>query len=66
VSFIEGAEVRNEASAQRHVEAGDALAARADYLPRLELVGFAGYTAGDVDAFGRRGTLGYSVGPVIS
>ena len=40
--------------------------ARAEYLPRLSVVGTAGYTAGAVDAFGRDGTFNYSVGPVLS
>jgi NodT family efflux transporter outer membrane factor (OMF) lipoprotein len=40
--------------------------ARAEYLPRLSVVGTAGYTAQAVDAFGRTGTFNYAVGPVLS
>jgi outer membrane protein TolC len=40
--------------------------ARADYLPRLSVVGAAGYTAQAVDAFGRTGTFNYAIGPVVS
>lgn len=55
-------------SAQRRVAASRAAtgSARADYLPRLSVVGTAGYTAQSVDAFGRTGTFNYAVGPVLS
>jgi multidrug efflux system outer membrane protein len=54
--------------AERRVSASRAAiaSARADYLPRLSVVGTAGYTAQAVDAFGRTGTFNYAVGPVIS
>jgi NodT family efflux transporter outer membrane factor (OMF) lipoprotein len=54
--------------AERRVSASRAAtaSARAEYLPRLSVVGTAGYTAQAVDAFGRTGTFNYAVGPVIS
>jgi NodT family efflux transporter outer membrane factor (OMF) lipoprotein len=55
-------------AAQQRLSASRAAvgSARADYLPRLSVVGTAGYTAQAVDAFGRTGTFNYAVGPVIS
>jgi NodT family efflux transporter outer membrane factor (OMF) lipoprotein len=54
--------------AQQRVSASRAAvgSARADYLPRLSVVGTAGYTGQALDAFGRTGTFNYAIGPVIS
>jgi outer membrane protein TolC len=41
-------------------------AAKADYLPRINLGGSAGYTALAFDALGDGGTFRYAVGPFIS
>ncbi len=41
-------------------------AAKAEYLPRISLVGGLGTGAGDFDRLGGRGTSRFSVGPVIS
>jgi outer membrane protein, multidrug efflux system len=41
-------------------------AAKADYLPRLNLGGTAGYTSTSFDALGDNGTFRYAVGPFIS
>ena len=41
-------------------------AAKAEYLPRITLVGGIGMGAGDFDRLGGRGTSRFSVGPVIS
>ncbi len=41
-------------------------AAKAEYLPRISLVGGMGMGAGDFDRLGGRGTSRFSVGPVIS
>jgi len=41
-------------------------AAKADYLPRLSLVGGMGLGSSDLDRFGGQGTSRYAVGPVIS
>jgi multidrug efflux system outer membrane protein len=41
-------------------------AAKADYLPRINLGGSAGYTASSFDALGDGGTFRYAVGPFIS
>jgi outer membrane protein TolC len=41
-------------------------AAKADYLPRINLGGSAGYTALSFDALGDGGTFRYAVGPFIS
>jgi NodT family efflux transporter outer membrane factor (OMF) lipoprotein len=55
-------------AAEERMRASEALvgAARADYLPRVSLVAGAGYAANAVDAFGDRGTLSYSFGPVVT
>jgi multidrug efflux system outer membrane protein len=55
-------------SASSRTDAGSALvsAAKAGYLPRLSIVGGAGYTANEFDALGNTGTPRYTVGPVIS
>jgi multidrug efflux system outer membrane protein len=55
-------------AARQRVSASRAVtgSVRADYLPRLSVVGAAGYTAQAVDAFGRTGTFNYAVGPVLS
>jgi multidrug efflux system outer membrane protein len=55
-------------AAQQRVTASEALvgAARADYLPRVNLTAGAGYAASAVDAFGERGTFNYAFGPVIT
>ena len=55
-------------SADGAVTAGQALvrSAKADYLPRVNLVAGAGYTASAFDAFGNTGTFNYSFGPVVS
>ncbi|MEO8090887.1 MAG: TolC family protein [Gemmatimonadales bacterium] len=56
------------AAAERQVAVERALvgSAKAEYLPRLSLGGSAGYTAGELDALGDRGTFRYAVGPIIS
>jgi outer membrane protein, multidrug efflux system len=56
------------AAAERQLAVERALvgAAKADYLPRITVGGSAGYTAGDFDALGDRGTFNYAVGPVLS
>jgi NodT family efflux transporter outer membrane factor (OMF) lipoprotein len=41
-------------------------AARADYLPRISVVGTVGFAAMPSDAFGRGSTSRYAVGPVLS
>ena len=41
-------------------------AAKADYLPRINLAGSAGYTALSFDGLGDDGSFRYAVGPVIS
>ena len=55
-------------SAERRLAARRTLvgAARADYLPRLSVVGSAGYTAPAASALGEDGTSRYAVGPVVS
>ncbi|MEQ9570363.1 MAG: TolC family protein [Longimicrobiales bacterium] len=55
-------------AAERRAEAaGDLVgAAKAAYLPQISVRGAAGYTAGQFDALGDRGTPRYAVGPVIS
>ena len=55
-------------AAQERVTESEALvgAARADYLPRVNLAAGAGYAASAVDAFGERGTFNYAFGPVIT
>ncbi|MGH7540330.1 MAG: TolC family protein, partial [Gemmatimonadota bacterium] len=54
--------------AERRLAASAAFvdAARAEYLPRVTIVGGAGYTAGAFDDLGDSGTLRYAIGPVIS
>jgi NodT family efflux transporter outer membrane factor (OMF) lipoprotein len=56
------------AAAERQLAVERALvgAAKADYLPRLSVGGSAGYSAGDFDGLGDRGTFRYAVGPVVS
>jgi multidrug efflux system outer membrane protein len=56
------------AAAERQLAVERALVgvAKADYLPRLELGGSAGYSSSSFDALGERGTFRYAVGPVIS
>jgi outer membrane protein TolC len=56
------------AAAERQLAVERALvgAAKADYLPRLSVGGSAGYSAGEFDALGDRGTFRYAVGPVVS
>ncbi|MEP6999875.1 MAG: TolC family protein [bacterium] len=55
-------------SAERRTEAQGALVnvARADYLPRLNVVGSVGYNAGATDLLGKKDASRYVVGPVIS
>jgi NodT family efflux transporter outer membrane factor (OMF) lipoprotein len=55
-------------SAADRVAASRALvsSARADFLPRLNLVAGAGYAANAFDTFGNSGTFNYTFGPVIS
>lgn len=54
--------------AERRVDAASAgvSAARSGYLPRISLVGAAGYTAGALGDLGASGTPRYAVGPVLS
>ena len=54
--------------AERQVAASSAFvdAARAEYLPRVALVGAAGYTSNAFDALGNSGTPRYAIGPVIT
>ncbi|HET6795860.1 MAG TPA: efflux transporter outer membrane subunit [Gemmatimonadales bacterium] len=56
------------AAAERQLAVERALvgAAKADYLPRITVDGTAGYSAGEFNALGDRGTFRYAVGPVIS
>ena len=55
-------------SAERRLAAETAFhrAAKADYLPRITLVGGYGTAASDFDRIGGRGTSRFAVGPVIS
>ncbi len=55
-------------SAERRAAAGANLVsvARADYLPRLSVVGTAGFNAGTTDGLGKREASRYAIGPVIS
>lgn len=55
-------------SAERRAAAAAAFhgAAKADYLPRVALVGGAGIAAGDFDRLGGTGTSRFAVGPVIT
>ena len=55
-------------AAERRIAAEHAFvgAAKADYLPRLELGGTAGFTSADFGDLGGDGTFRYAVGPVIS
>ncbi len=54
--------------AERRVETQRAFVnmARADYLPRLSVVGSVGYNAGQSDVLGKKEASRYSIGPVIS
>jgi len=56
------------AAAERRVAAEHAFvgAAKADYLPRLNLGGSAGFTSADLGDLGGDGTFRYAVGPVIT
>jgi NodT family efflux transporter outer membrane factor (OMF) lipoprotein len=56
------------AAAERRVAAEHAFvgSAKAEFLPRLSLGGSAGYSSGDFDGLGDRGTFRYAVGPVVS
>ncbi len=56
------------AAAERRLAVERALvgAAKADYLPRINLGGSFGYTSLAFDALGEEGTFRYAVGPVIS
>jgi NodT family efflux transporter outer membrane factor (OMF) lipoprotein len=56
------------AAAERQAAAGRALvgAAKADYLPRIDVGGSAGYSAGSFGSLGDGGTFRYAVGPIIS
>ncbi|HLS47995.1 MAG TPA: TolC family protein [Gemmatimonadales bacterium] len=55
-------------SAERQAAAAAAFqgAARADYLPRISLVGGIGAAANDFDRLGGTGTSRYAIGPVIT
>jgi multidrug efflux system outer membrane protein len=55
-------------AAERRVAAEHSFvgAARAEYLPRLDLGGTAGFTSADFGDLGGDGTFRYAVGPVIS
>jgi NodT family efflux transporter outer membrane factor (OMF) lipoprotein len=54
--------------AERRLAAQGALVnvARADYLPRLNVVGSVGYNAGGSELLGRKEASRYAIGPVIS
>jgi outer membrane protein, multidrug efflux system len=56
------------AAAERLVAVERALvgAAKADYLPRLNLGGGVGYSSSEFDALGDQGTFRYAVGPFIT
>jgi multidrug efflux system outer membrane protein len=56
------------AAAERQLAVERALvgAAKAEYLPRINLGGSAGYSATSFDALGDRGTFRYAVGPILS
>jgi NodT family efflux transporter outer membrane factor (OMF) lipoprotein len=56
------------AAAERQVAVERALvgAAKADYLPRLNLGGGVGYASSEFDALGDEGTFRYAVGPFIT
>ncbi len=56
------------AAAERRVAAEHAFvgSAKAEYFPRVDLGGSAGYTSADADRLGGRGTFRYAVGPIIS
>lgn len=56
------------AAAERRVAAEHAFvgAAKAEYLPRLNLGGSAGFSSADFDGLGGDGTFRYAVGPVIT
>lgn len=40
--------------------------AKADYLPRVTLLGSAGFSATELDSLGERGSFRYAVGPVVT
>ncbi len=56
------------AAAERRVAAEHAFvgSAKAEYFPRVDVGGSAGYTSADADRLGGRGTFRYAVGPIIS
>jgi outer membrane protein, multidrug efflux system len=56
------------AAAERRIAAENAFvgAAKAEYLPRLNLGGSAGFSSADVGDLGGDGTFRYAVGPVIT
>lgn len=56
------------AAAERRVAAEHAFvgAAKAEYFPRLNLGGSAGFSSADLDGLGGDGTFRYTVGPVIT
>lgn len=55
-------------AAERQLAAGRALvgAAKAEYLPRIDVGGSAGYSAASLGSLGDGGTFRYAVGPIIS
>jgi outer membrane protein, multidrug efflux system len=55
-------------AAERRLEAEGALvrSAKADYLPRVTLLGSAGFSATKLDSLGELGSFRYAVGPVVS
>jgi NodT family efflux transporter outer membrane factor (OMF) lipoprotein len=56
------------AAAERQAAAEHAFvgAAKADYLPRINVGGSAGYSASELGGLGDEGTFRYAVGPIIS
>ncbi len=56
------------AAAERRVAAEHAFvgSAKAEYLPRVDVGGSAGFSSSDFDGIGDNGTFRYAVGPIIS
>jgi outer membrane protein, multidrug efflux system len=56
------------AAAERRIAAEHAFvgSAKAEYFPRVDVGGSAGYSSADFDGLGDRGTFRYAVGPIIS